>query len=114
MIHALPDGFSIVQDFLRLRISGYCGLTGSLIQVIIGGEDGELVTETDISGAALNANELIAFGPAGDIIEAGNGNNVVFGDNGYMDAAAQTGCSSQARTRYWLLLSSISATTISS
>src|SRR5207253_454830 len=49
--------------------------TGDGGDVIIGGEDGELVTETSNSGA----HTVSAYGPAGDTIDAGNGDNVVFG-----------------------------------
>src|SRR6185295_10630920 len=61
--------------------------TGAGDDLIIGGEDGELWVGIQIDGSG--APEVLTV-PAldGDTINAGNGNNLVFGDNGQVLAAA--------------------------
>ena len=63
--------------------------TGSGDDVIVGGEDGEVVSGTHVSSQAAVADDRRATTRAlGDSIIAGDGRNLVFGDNGEIYAAA--------------------------
>jgi Ca2+-binding RTX toxin-like protein/phage tail sheath gpL-like len=61
--------------------------TGSGDDIIIGGEDGELIIDTEIAGVITQASTLVADTTNGDVINGGDGNNIVFGDNGQIQAA---------------------------
>src|SRR5213078_3503558 len=63
--------------------------TGSGDDVIVGGEDGELVDDVQISTYTAVARS-VSVDPLrlGDSIDAGNGRNLVFGDNGAIYAAS--------------------------
>ena len=61
-------------------------LTGAGDDIIIGGDDGEIVV--DATGANPNPARVVeADDEDGDLIAAGNGTNLVFGDNGQVIAA---------------------------
>ena len=66
--------------------------TGDGNDIVIGGEDGELVSDV-IIGVASDVARTVAADPSGDgdTIDVGQGNNIVFGDNGRITAAA-CGC----------------------
>ena len=55
--------------------------------IIIGGEDGELVDDVIIDGVVTVARSVAADTTDRDTIIAGDGNNLVFGDNGQVTAA---------------------------
>ena len=61
--------------------------TGDGDDIIIGGEDGELVVDT-IIGVPSDIARTVVSDSDGDTIDAGQGNNIVFGDNGRITAAA--------------------------
>src|SRR5439155_12357319 len=66
--------------------------TGSGDDIVIGGEDGELVVSTAIADNVYDAMHVIADARGdGDTIVAGDGRNLVFGDNGAVYASAQAG-----------------------
>ena len=66
--------------------------------IIIGGEDGEIVNDTIIGELSITRTQERSVSEDangdGDTIDAGQGNNIVFGDNGQITAAAQddSGC----------------------
>ena len=55
--------------------------------IIIGGEDGKVVVNDEIISPAEVTRTIVADTSNGDTIDAGNGSNVVFGDNGQIIAA---------------------------
>jgi Ca2+-binding RTX toxin-like protein len=63
--------------------------TGSGDDIIIGGEDGELVDDVAIAGTVTEARSLVADAADGDTIVAGGGRNLVLGDAGEIYASAQ-------------------------
>ena len=63
--------------------------TGAGDDIIIGGEDGELVVGAHIAGNGANE-VVIAAATDGDTIVAGEGTNLVFGDAGNITASAGT------------------------
>ena len=61
--------------------------TGTGDDIVIAGEDGELIVGIEIAGSG--APEVITTTATnGDTVVAGNGHNIVFGDNGEISAAA--------------------------
>ena len=63
--------------------------TGDGDDLIIGGEDGEIVTDVEIEGVVTLTRTVAADTDGdGDHITAGNGDNLVLGDNGQITAAA--------------------------
>ena len=63
--------------------------TGDGDDLIIGGEDGEIVTDVEIEGVVTTTRTVEADSDGDrDVITAGNGDNLVFGDNGQITAAA--------------------------
>ena len=62
--------------------------TGSGDDVIVGGEDGEVVSGAHISSQTAVPTTVSDDSVLGDSIVAGNGRNLVFGDNGEIYAAA--------------------------
>ena len=63
--------------------------TGDGDDIIIGGEDGEIISDVRIDGIETLRPELASTGTEGDTILAGQGNNLVFGDNGRILAAGE-------------------------
>ena len=64
--------------------------TGDGTDIIIGGEDGEVVVDVAVDGLTTTARHVDAAGPgtdAGDSIVAGNGRNLVFGEGFRLIAA---------------------------
>jgi Ca2+-binding RTX toxin-like protein len=62
--------------------------TGSGDDIIIAGEDGEIVVDAIVDGSTHVARYVIpAFD--GDVVYAGDGRNLVFGDNGNISASAE-------------------------
>src|SRR5207253_5261011 len=61
--------------------------TGNGADIVIAGEDGELVTELSNAGNHV----VTPAGAAGDTVHTGNGNNIVFGDNGRVTSALANG-----------------------
>ena len=61
--------------------------------IIIGGEDGEIVNDAIIGELSITGTQERSVSEDvngdGDTIDAGQGNNIVFGDNGQITAAAQ-------------------------
>ena len=62
--------------------------TGDGDDLIIGGEDGEIVTDAEIDGSGTSRTVATDADSGGDTIVAGNGDNLIFGDNGQITAAA--------------------------
>jgi Ca2+-binding RTX toxin-like protein len=63
--------------------------TGAGDDLVIGGEDGELVVDVEIAGVVTVARTVVADTTNGDTLVAGDGFNIVLGDNGLILAAGQ-------------------------
>ena len=63
--------------------------TGDGNDIIIGGEDGEIVTDVEIDGTGDSRTVAADTDGDGDTIDAGQGNNLIFGDNGQITAATE-------------------------
>ncbi|MEY2518221.1 MAG: large repetitive protein, partial [bacterium] len=65
--------------------------TGAGDDIVIAGEDGELVDDVSISGFNAVARNVVrdTVRGDGDSVNAGDGRNLVFGDNGRISASAQ-------------------------
>ena len=62
-------------------------MTGAGDDIIIAGEDGELITDVSIDGVITTADH-INDSSNGDWVDAGMGDNIVFGDNGRITASS--------------------------